>query len=709
LSFRFLCELSVSHSLCLSLCLPLCLSLSLLSISLSLSHAQSLMKKTQQTLFNQLLQCRLRCRGSCYLMGLPDPTLTLASDEVYVPGWCSCHCRADIDQLCHQTFFTNSAILSSLSQSPPSSCLLSEILVSRFPLHSSQGIRKLKLVNDCFTCATSTGRHELVQFFNPHGQFIPSSVSGGVIIFGSNPTLTSRYTCPVVSSLSGDYDGDLYWVCTDERLVKRYREVEDHQSSGGEMSGQEEGAPSPVVSEAEGWAVLSEDLHSSVRFLLPDEEEEFEDQGPAPLIQSNILLDSSPLSLRTPTRLTLPNCQYFRLLSLSLEAVRTIPPEDLMEGLLWEGLTPLNQKHFKSKNLSCSHSQPINQFLKFVASSAGIARSSLPSLLLLTSLPSPNRCEQLWQIKADLEGVESEGAKLYHELHDKLLSSRKNGYYLSGLSAPALPSFHTPALSQREIERLLSSSEHLSPHYLVKGNTPPPSSSSSSQVSLSSSVSSLSNQCYHSTSALGKLFDLILELLSSVPTESRTHSLPPPPLDVELQINFEVCCCTEGRGSRSNVLDDEQVKHLIDHSTSSSSSPNSSPSVRSLYLQAAHQLFSRSFICPPFISSPLLCRFITEMAQLSRSPLELSSPHEDQDNFISSTLHRTQLILRSVLFPSLPLTSSLSSAPSQVPTRVPRTLLFSSLPAWALFLLSFEHSTLFLYFEQCYEARLCCV
>jgi hypothetical protein len=273
-------------------------------------------------------------------MGLPDPTRLLASDEVFVPGWCACQCRSSAESIFRD--YQND-----ISPSLPHVEFISiaEVLVSRFPLHSPDGIRKMKLINDCYSCSERT---DLIRYFNPNGQVIPKET--GVIIFGSNPELISQSSSPVVSDLGGDYDGDLYWVCADDRLVQSYSRSKQLSSSSND-----------------------EQKNESFEDLLP------QSLHPPHNLGDNFLDDSPPLIhthiMTSPSRviLTVDSCRYLRLLSFSPENLQSIAPNTLMEALLWEGLTPFSRKHFSLTNTICHHDQ-VNKFLKLLATTSGVAR-----------------------------------------------------------------------------------------------------------------------------------------------------------------------------------------------------------------------------------------------------------------------------------------------------------------------------------------------
>lgn len=268
-------------------------------------------------------------------MGLPDPTLSLASNEIFVPGWCSCNCRSAAESISRDYEFDVSSPIPHIE-----SISSAEVLVSRFPLHSPDGIRKLKLINDCYACSE---RADLIRYFNPTGQFVTKE--SGVIIFGSNPAFFPQTSSPAVSAMGGDYDGDLYWVCTDHRLVQSYCPRSEN--------------PSSLMNGEQRREIYLPQLPQPPGNL----DDEFLDP---PLIHTNILTSRS----RT---ISVDSCQYLRALSLSFENIQAISLDVLMESLLWEGLTPFSSKHLSLADTVCHHEQA-NKFLKLLTTSSGVAR-----------------------------------------------------------------------------------------------------------------------------------------------------------------------------------------------------------------------------------------------------------------------------------------------------------------------------------------------
>lgn len=296
-----------------------------------------LLKKEQNQIIDNLLQCRIRCHSTCYLMGLPDPTGLLSSDQIYVPGWCSCHCRHN------QQHDLNNQIDERKSDNPLidndfTSHSIVEVLVSRFPLHSSKAIKKFQLIGDCFRC--SPNYHPLIHFFNPFGSFIPEE--SGVVIFGSNPLLNGQKMCPAVHDMSGDYDGDLYWVCADNRIVSQFKE----DTISNEPS---------AVDKVETLNLYQNQEHVS-HFELPS------------LIQSTILGDFSQ-----STDIQLPHCRYTQLLSKNNEDIKQLSDEDLLEALLWEGIGFSIRKHSNVSLGECDHGR-VNKYLQVIGSHSGVAK-----------------------------------------------------------------------------------------------------------------------------------------------------------------------------------------------------------------------------------------------------------------------------------------------------------------------------------------------
>lgn len=390
--------------------------------------------------------------------------------------------------------------------------LSANILVSRFPLHSPHGIRKLRLINDCFCC--SRAKVDLLHYFNPHGRFIPDV--GGVIIFGSNPSLLGRYRCPVVDDMNGDYDGDLYWICTDQRLVNSFHDF--------------------VECESQCVDIPTSFTHATL--TSPSE------HGDPPLVQSHI---EQGCSETWSQNLALSDCRYLQMISMDATEIRSSPTEHLMEALLWEGLTPFTLAHESTQHIVCHH-DILTKYLRMVATSSGVAK-----------------CEHLWNIKADIHGIGSSGAEYYQQLHDKLLISRKHGYYLSEFL-----NHDSPPISLSDIHNM--SADYLPPHYLLAHQDSKPRSS----------------QHYYSTSILGKLCDLVRELDShnSAITVVADDALLPFELDQHLQIDFDLCCC---HSAYSDCF--HGTEHQITGVASQSSSEFTS--IKSKYLLTARGFFLR--------------------------------------------------------------------------------------------------------------------
>ena len=248
------------------------------------------------------------------------------------------------------------------------------------------------------------------------------------------------------------------------------------------------------------------------------------------------------------------------------------------------------------------------------------------------------RCEHIWLVKADLYGATSAEAQYYHRLHDKFLTSRKNGYYLADLCSVDETYEKPSAVSVSDLDKL--SSEYLSPHYLVK------SSPSHCQMPC---------QSYHSTSILGNLYDFILGLIDQSPVKfsltgvkeetTPDHFRASVTLDHHLRADFEICCCFN---ERFDVLL-QKWSHTIQRSFTDPLISVDPSSVKSRYLAIAKEFFSR---CPPFPPLSDFPRFISDVSQLSPDPREdVSAGREEGDGYVLANMSRTHLILRSQISP----------------------------------------------------------
>lgn len=134
----------------------------------------------------QLQMFRLRISPCQYLMGVSDPTHTLFVDQVYIH-----HAAWPVPkqaQLRHR-----------------------HLLVARFPLMHTDCMRLFRVEET--TC--------LRDYF----ESTRCTLSGGIIVFGTNPRLSggtgtsSAMQYSPVQGMGGDFDGDLYFCCEDERIV----------------------------------------------------------------------------------------------------------------------------------------------------------------------------------------------------------------------------------------------------------------------------------------------------------------------------------------------------------------------------------------------------------------------------------------------------------------------------------------------------------
>lgn len=276
-------------------------------------------------------------------MGLPDPTGLLASNQVYIPGWCSCHCRHN-----QQNELIKEIDINQITQIPHLSQLnsnITEIIISRFPLHHSKSIKKFELVNDCYQC--SSNYHPLINYFNPFGTFI--SYDSGVVIFGSNPSLINEnYSCPAVNDMNGDYDGDLYWVCADSRIVSHFKDNNNNNNN---------------VSNNDYILKTTSNLYN---------DQHFDNFETPPIIQSTISSVEISELFHLSDNLQLPYCRYTQLLSSNPETIQNFSNHELLEALLWEGITSSIKKYGDLIN-DCDYGK-IQKYFQLIACNSGVAR-----------------------------------------------------------------------------------------------------------------------------------------------------------------------------------------------------------------------------------------------------------------------------------------------------------------------------------------------
>ena len=211
------------------------------------------------------------------------------------------------------------------------------------------------------------------------------------------------------------------------------------------------------------------------------------------------------------------------------------------------------------------------------------------------------RCEYLWQKKVDLYGIHHPETNYYADLHDRLLESRKNGYYLSSSSSsssfPISASTSTPTsisnitflcLTKRDFEQL--NDDAYFPHYLSKSF----------------------HQTYHSTSILGRLYDIICQSIDQIQL-----NIPPPNeiddssdgisgnnlimIDSSFQIDYNICCCCFSNLIDRDLIQQQQQQQQERYSQESQTQFSSQLSqstlqrdeLKSLYLQTAKEFFHK--------------------------------------------------------------------------------------------------------------------
>lgn len=182
---------------------------------------QTELLRIKQREITDLLQGRVHCPHCFYLLGVPDPTSTLFTDEVFIPGWNSDGGERE-----------------------------SSVIVTRFPLHDERALVKFRLVtvgSNNNKSEKGKSERERLAAVEQHFSF---SAEVGVIVFGTRVRSKSLRCCPV-SPMGGDYDGDMYFVCAHRPIVDTFCPPESGRGkeSGGSvgMRGEEEATLSTTV------------------------------------------------------------------------------------------------------------------------------------------------------------------------------------------------------------------------------------------------------------------------------------------------------------------------------------------------------------------------------------------------------------------------------------------------------------------------------
>lgn len=235
--------------------------------------------------------------------------------------------------------------------------------------------------------------------------------------------------------------------------------------------------------------------------------------------------------------------------------------------------------------------------------------------LLLLYLTNLNliicRCEYLWFKNTDLYGVDSNEAKYYANLHDKLLESRKNGYYLS--STVHSSSLLESSQSQLQLQSQ-SISTNINTNIYFKGFTKQDFTKLNESTLFPHYLSKPFHQTYHSTSILGKLYDYICESINEVNLNStKNYDDDYNFIDPSFQLDYKLCCYCMNNLIDENLITknnyekiDYQIQNCLSsnftHSLQLSQSSLQSSQltqtsqiddIKSSYLQKAKEFFQR--------------------------------------------------------------------------------------------------------------------
>jgi hypothetical protein len=180
--------------------------------SLNEPYLNASLASIQQREIRDLLGFRVRCEGCSYLMGIPDPTSLLYLDEVFIPGWASEQDAAYSDNNDHGHEIGG--------------C---HVVVSRFPLHDERALVKFLLLsplswlsNDDQKGTRKCEDERMRLAYRSLTKYFAFSSGVGVIVFGTKVRPGNTIPICPVKPMGGDYDGDIYFVCSYQPIVDSF-------------------------------------------------------------------------------------------------------------------------------------------------------------------------------------------------------------------------------------------------------------------------------------------------------------------------------------------------------------------------------------------------------------------------------------------------------------------------------------------------------
>lgn len=350
-----------------------------------------------------MLRLRVPISSSLYLMGIPDPIGVLGSNEVYLSG-------IDGD-------------------------FMNNVIVTRFPLVKAEALRVFSVISN------GSKRESLQQFFGGRG---------GVIVFS-----TQGKTSPI-EVMGGDFDGDLYFVSSDERLLSALPDIIHRLPL-------EVDAPADVNADT-----ISLDFELPVS---PSTQQEYVSTTPSlpndisiasvdiPCVAS-VVLDLASEFDSTNADFSFKASPAYRI--LTTRPVDHVELTDFTTALFLEFLYSSSQTKFMKTFCGVNPKEVVYNF---------------------PAKESVGKWCNLWLASADLFGTSSSVSEVTAMLHNIALQSRK----------------YTPFTTYRDIcnkASLCSSSEPVGqPHYMMKS----------------------AQKSFVSSSVVGRIFDLCCALSDEIP------------------------------------------------------------------------------------------------------------------------------------------------------------------------------------------------
>ena len=432
-----------------------------------------------------LADLRLPVAPAAYLMGVPDPTNTLAPNHVYVH---------------HGRGGDGNAAFGSSDGSRGR-----DVVVARFPLMRTDAIGVFR----------SVANDALARHFE--------GFAGGVVVFSTQPVPSSGSGgCHPVVALGGDYDGDLYLVCADRRIAAavvdaRARLWDDRPAQAptwwahelpvavatpsGQTGGDGDDADHGYEDDDQ-WAAWGGDVDD-------DDDVDYGGgfDGDVPLVEAAVMPRSPPQPLPPPPAQPQPQLQLamtfdFTALAPASPAsscddvtrcvtrpppAPTAPPTQLPR--CFDPLPP----HARALLAAAPRSLTPDDF------QAALCWEFFDAALAAGGTANVGRLANAWLAVADRLGPDSPAAEALADAHDRALLARKHG----GGGAP-----HIAPVTLDDVSY---------PHYMAANNARRPSARHGAGHS------------FFSTSAVGRLHDLAQHLLQDAPHPSLALPAPPPP------------------------------------------------------------------------------------------------------------------------------------------------------------------------------------